>query len=84
MVIGPVVGAAVIRGADTYHEDLGQRRQVPTPAIFVAAALVGVLALVPMLALHRAEVRATDPGGRGGGRGWPTGPRRPPGPAPPA
>ena len=58
MVIGPFIGAAVIRGADTYYEDLGQVRQVPTPAIFVAAAVVGVLALVPMLALQRAELRA--------------------------
>lgn len=56
MVIGPSIGAAVIRGADQYYEDLGQLKQVPTAGIFVAAAVVAVLAAIPALALRRADV----------------------------
>jgi hypothetical protein len=55
MVVGPSIGAAVIRGADAYYEDLGQMKQVPTAGIFVAAALVGVLAAIPAVALRRAD-----------------------------
>jgi predicted MFS family arabinose efflux permease len=55
MVVGPFIGAAVIRGADDYYEDLGQLKQVPTAGIFVAAAVVAVLAAIPALALRRAD-----------------------------
>jgi hypothetical protein len=58
MVIGPSIGAAVIRGADQYYEDLGQLKQVPTAGIFVAAALVGMLAAIPAVALRRADAAA--------------------------
>ena len=58
MVIGPSVGAAVIRGADTYYEDLGQLKQVPTAGIFTAAAVIAVLAVIPVLALRRADAAA--------------------------
>ncbi len=58
MVIGPSIGAAVIRGADQYYEDLGQLKQVPTAGIFVAAAVVAVLAVIPALALRRADAAA--------------------------
>ncbi|MED7925183.1 MFS transporter [Nonomuraea sp. LP-02] len=56
MLIGPYVGALVIRGADAYYEDLGVLRQVPTPAIFLAAAAVLLLIAVPVLALRKREV----------------------------
>ncbi len=67
MVIGPFIGAAVIRGADEYYEELGQLRQVPTPGIFLAAAVVAVL--------------VGDPGGGAapGGRGREPRRRPPPG-----
>ena len=45
MGVGPSLGTAVIRGADTYYEDLGRLKQVPTPGIFLAAAAVGLLAV---------------------------------------
>lgn len=57
MVIGPFIGAAVISGADEYYEDLGQLKQVPTPAIFAAAAVVILLIIVPVQALRRQENR---------------------------
>jgi MFS family permease len=53
MVIGPFIGAAVISGADATYEELGQLKQVPTPAIFVAAALVVLLVVFPVRALRR-------------------------------
>lgn len=53
MVIGPFIGATVIRGADEYYEELGQLKQVPTPGIFVAAAVVVVLILIPIRALRK-------------------------------
>ncbi|MGV9773832.1 MFS transporter [Streptosporangium sp. NPDC003464] len=57
MIVGPSLGAVVIRGADEYYEELGVLRQVPTPAIFLAAAAVLLLIVVPVLALRRRETR---------------------------
>lgn len=53
MVLGPFIGAAVIRNADEYYEDLGQLKQVPTPGIFVAAAVVVLFVVIPVQALRR-------------------------------
>jgi len=52
-VVGPFIGAAVISGADETYVDLGVTKQVPTPGIFVAAAVVAVLVLLPIAALRR-------------------------------
>ena len=53
MVLGPFIGAAVIRNADEYYEDLGQLKQVPSPGIFVAAAVVVLFVVIPVQALRR-------------------------------
>ncbi len=53
MVIGPFIGAAMIRGADEYYEEFGLLKQVPTPGIFVAAAVVSLLIVIPVRALRR-------------------------------
>ena len=58
MVIGPFVGALVIIGANETYEDLGVIRQVPTPWMFVAAAVIAALAIVPMLFVRREPVAA--------------------------
>jgi len=55
MVIGPFIGAAVISGADEYYEDLGQLKQVPTPGVFVAAAVVILLIAIPVRALRNRQ-----------------------------
>lgn len=55
MVIGPFIGAAMIRNADEFYEDLGQLKQVPTPGIFVAAAVVVLLIAIPVNALRRQQ-----------------------------
>ena len=54
MIVGPFIGAALIRhGGETYI-DLGQVKTVPTPAIFLGAAAVLVLLAIPMALLSRA------------------------------
>lgn len=53
MLIGPFLGAAVILGADETYVDLGQTRQVPTAWMFLAAAVVALLALVAVPLLRR-------------------------------
>jgi len=56
MVVGPFLGAAVITGADETYVDLGVVKQVPTPWIFVAAAVVALLVVVPARRLRDAPV----------------------------
>ena len=51
MILGPAIGAAVIRGSDSTYVDLGVVKTVPTPSIFLAAAVVLLLILPPVLAL---------------------------------
>ncbi|MEK8226086.1 hypothetical protein NKG05_08400 [Oerskovia sp. M15] len=58
MLVGPFVGAAVIRGAAETYEELGVVKQVPSPLIFVAAAVVLLLILVPVTLLRRKDSSA--------------------------
>lgn len=53
MVVGPYLGAAVIIGAAETYIELGQVRPVPTPWIFLAAAVVALLALIPIALLRK-------------------------------
>lgn len=46
MIIGPYIGAAVISSNQQQYEELGQVKQVPTPTIFLASAIVIVILLV--------------------------------------
>ena len=55
MIIGPNIGAAVIRGSDSTYVDLGQVKSVPTPGIYLAAAAVLLLCLVPVFLLRKRE-----------------------------
>ena len=57
MVIGPAIGAAVIRGSDSTYMELGEVKTVPTPGIFLAAALVLLSCFVPVLLLMHRERR---------------------------
>lgn len=54
-LIGPFIGAAVIIDADEFYLDLGVLKQVPTPGIFLAAALTLTLMVIPVTALRRLE-----------------------------
>ena len=53
MIIGPSIGAAVIRGSDSTYIDLGQVKTVPTPGIYLAAAAVLLLVAVPVYLLKK-------------------------------
>ncbi len=52
MVIGPFIGAAVIRNSSTYVE-LGVVKSIPTPSIFLAAAAILILIFMPILFMKR-------------------------------
>ena len=55
MILGPALGAAVIRNSDSTYVELGVVKTVPTPGIFLTAAVV-LLLLVPfVLALRKQE-----------------------------
>ena len=61
MIIGPAIGAQVIKGNAQTYVDLGQTKTVPTPAIFLAAAVVLVLTAIPLWLLKRTQKNdATD------------------------
>ncbi|MBQ8217653.1 MAG: MFS transporter [Oscillospiraceae bacterium] len=53
MIIGPAIGAAVIRGSESTYVDLGQVKSVPTPSIYLAAAVVLLTVAVPVLLLKK-------------------------------
>ena len=55
MVIGPAIGAAVIRGSNSTYVELGQVKTVPTPGIYLAAGVVLLLSVLPILLLRRRE-----------------------------
>ena len=53
MIIGPSIGAAVIKNSGRTYTDLGVVKSVPTPAIFLAAAIALLLITVPIFILKR-------------------------------
>ena len=53
MIVGPFIGSAVIKGSAQTYVELGEVKSVPTPGIFLAAAIVLLLVLIPVLALKR-------------------------------
>ena len=53
MIIGPFIGSAVIRNSGRTYVELGEVKSVPTPGIFLAAAVVLLLVLPPVLALKK-------------------------------
>ena len=55
MILGPFLGSAVIRGSAATYEALGEVKSVPTPGIFLAAAIVLLLVIVPVTALRRQD-----------------------------
>jgi MFS family permease len=60
MVIGPAIGAAVIRGGQSTYIDLGQVKTVPTPSIYLAASVVLLLVAIPLAALKKREAKKTE------------------------
>ncbi|MBE5813603.1 MAG: MFS transporter [Clostridiales bacterium] len=60
MLIGPAIGAWVIKGNAATYVDLGQTKTVPTPGIFLAAAAVLLLTAIPLWGLARCEKKTAE------------------------
>ncbi|MGN1163517.1 MAG: MFS transporter [Candidatus Ornithospirochaeta sp.] len=57
MVLGPYLGAAAIKSSSLTYTEFGSVKSVPTPLIFLIAAFVTVLSIVPVLFLKKEEKR---------------------------
>ena len=57
MIIGPAIGAALIRSNPKTYEELGQIKTVPTPSIYLGAAAVLLLTAIPIIILKKREKR---------------------------
>jgi len=55
MITGPAIGAAVIRGSGSTYVELGQIKSVPTPDIYIAAAVILLMVYLPVLILKKRE-----------------------------
>lgn len=55
MVIGPFIGAAVIRNSDSTYIELGVEKTVPTPEVFLAAAVILLMVMAPVIFLKRRD-----------------------------
>ncbi len=53
MLIGPRIGALAIRGSNSTYVELGVTKTVPTPAIYLAAAVVLLTVILPVIFLRR-------------------------------
>lgn len=57
MVIGPYIGAAVIRNSGSTYVELGIVKNVPTPSVFLASAAALLFVVIPVLLIRRRERR---------------------------
>ncbi len=53
MMVGPFIGSVVISNSNSTYVELGVVKTVPTPMIFLVAALVLLLTLLPLLSLKK-------------------------------
>ena len=53
MGLGPLIGAAVIKNSHETYQELGVVKTLPTPAIFLAAAVVLMLLVIPLILLRK-------------------------------
>ncbi len=52
MIIGPFIGSEVISNSPAQYVDLGVSKRVPTPPIFLAAAVLLLFTLIPLYRLQ--------------------------------
>lgn len=55
MLIGPFVGSGLIASSGNFYTELGVTKNVPTPAIFLGAAVIFVFSLLPWQKLRRRQ-----------------------------
>jgi MFS family permease len=60
MIIGPLIGAEVIRGSDSTYIELGVVKTVPTPGIFLAAAIVLLLVIPFVIILKKQSAKEAN------------------------
>ena len=63
MVIGPYIGAAVIKNSNNTYMEFGVVKNVPTPNIFLASAVVLLLVAITVFMLKRRETHENKMGG---------------------
>ncbi len=57
MIIGPFIGSTIIKnGTNHYIDEFGEILYVPTPYIFLAAALISLLTIIPMVMIIRTNL----------------------------
>ncbi len=57
MVLGPYIGTLAIKGSNLTYVELGVEKTVPTPLIFLLAAAVALLSIIPVFILRKREVK---------------------------
>lgn len=55
MTIGPYIGAFAIKDSNLTYIDLGVEKILPTPRIFIFAAVVTALSILPVFLLKKRE-----------------------------
>ncbi len=55
MIVGSNLGAAVIANSGSTYEELGEIKQVPTPAIWLTSAIIGLLVIIPYFRLKKIQ-----------------------------
>lgn len=61
MTVGPTIGDVIIqRSAETFVNQYNEVTKIPTPGIFLAAAIIAILVFVPMTAVIKAENSRSD------------------------
>ncbi len=55
MILGSNIGAFVIRNSDATYVELGEVKQVPTPIIWLTAAIIALVVIIPYLRLNKIQ-----------------------------
>lgn len=58
MIVGPNIGSMVIKGSQSTYIELGVEKTMPTPDLFIVAAIIALISILPILYLAKKEKRA--------------------------
>ena len=58
MIVGPHIGSMVIKGSQSTYIELGVEKTMPTPDLFIVAAIIALISILPILYLAKKEKRA--------------------------
>lgn len=57
MIVGPYLGAYAIKGSNLTYTELGTVKSVPTPIVFLIAAAITALSIIPLVCLKKKEAK---------------------------